>query len=451
MIGLLLLLLSCHYFFEPSKRYISIFLLFALATAAFQLIPTSFLTLPAIGLSKSYDWLLLFLVFLLLVRPSILINSGAWREFGNIKLFLALLIFLVLYSVFIENIEFSVALRVFRNFVFIVFILVFCELDKSELEKVFRLIVIATSVASVVYCLQNVVGDTLLNNVGGDDTVNYFAEPPMIKGVVRFYNLPVLVAPILFLVLYDKKVVPAKWRTTLIIPNALACLLSQHRNLILAVLICFIVNYIIQHKISFGKLAMVIFAGCIIAFGINKFTNDRLSEGFTDLQDIASNGITSRDLATAEMAELSTSKFRIYHFYERLEYIMHDFMHATFGLGLLTEDSRFVKQLDFRIGLTDETYKVTQVDTSDIAWSLFIINFGILGTIIFISVYTNLLKRFYSSRHDKKMIAGVLYIILLLFTSFYGCNLISQATFCMLMLFAAYQFKLKWFVQVPAS
>jgi len=59
MIGLVIFLLAVYFFLYNEKRYISIFCIFMLATSGFQLIPVDLITLPAAGVSKPYDWVLM--------------------------------------------------------------------------------------------------------------------------------------------------------------------------------------------------------------------------------------------------------------------------------------------------------------------------------------------------------------------------------------------------------
>jgi len=228
----------------------------------------------------------------------------------------------------------------------------------------------------------------------------------------------------------------------LVLPNVLAIVFAQHRNLILAVLVCVLIFYVVRKNISIIRIALICFVSLLLLAGVDKMIDNRLSEGFTDLEHIAANGLSSADLMTAQLGEMSTSEFRFYLFYERINYITRDFWHSLFGIGLITEDSRVVKTLNFNIGLIDDTGGIIQVDTSDIAWSSMIIYFGIAGTIIFMAIYTGFLKRFYTLRSDSTMMVGFLFIINLLCTSFYGVTIISQPTICLLMLFGAYHYLL---------
>jgi len=443
MVGLFILLLALYFYFEPEKKHLSVFFLFSLLTAGFQCIPVQWIVLPGLGIGKSYDWMLIFLGIIFCLKPAIFLKASLWKEFSHVKLFILVLLGLLFYSIYIQNIEPSISVRVFRNFIFIISIFFFCTLEKIEIKKVFRLIVYFTSFAAFLYCLQNFIHISLLNTVL-DNYQPSTMELQVNNGIARYYNLPVYVVPVLFFLLFDDKMVRGKIRWLCMSMNGLAIVYSQHRNLLLSILVCLILYYVIRNRIGIGKLVFVSLLSFISLIGIDSMLGNRFSEGFTEMRGIFNNGLNENDLMAANMADMSTSEFRFYLFYERWNYVTKDLTHSLFGIGLVTEDSRVARSLRFNVGgSTDDTGTIAQVDTSDIAWAPLLIHFGIAGTIIFLSVYFNLLKRFYKYRNDKNMIVGFLFLISLFFTSFYGILMISQFTISLLMLFAAYHYRLK--------
>jgi hypothetical protein len=124
-----------------------------------------------------------------------------------------------------------------------------------------------------------------------------------------------------------------------------------------------------------------------------------------------------------------------------------------FGVGLLTEDSRLTSLLRFNIGLPDEANGVTQVDTGDIIWSVLILQFGIAGILFFIIYYVSFAIKFLAYKNNPIAQIGVLLIVFLFITSFYGTSILQPYTTCMIMLFAAYLYVLKEFetVEDPES
>ena len=396
--------------------------------------------MPEIGLTKSYDWIIVFLLFALFVHPRAFFDRKRWRQFRWINIFFLFLVLLVFYSIWVQQVELSVSLRVFRNYIFVILVYIFCELSREDIEKVFKWIVYFTSLASVIYCLQLVVGTSLLNNLLDDySTIDLQVN----NGLARYYNIPVLVTPVLFLLLFDKTIVPRRLKWLFALPVFGAVLLSQHRNLLLAILACCFVYYIIQHKIGIPKVAFMLLLSGLVLMGVNKITDNRFSEGFSDLGGMFEKGITRNDIIMADLGQLSTSEFRFYHFYERISFVSENPMRSVFGGGLLSEDSHVVRNLRFNIGLPNDVTDVTQVDTGDIVWSLLVIHFGLVGTVLFILMYLNILGRFYRARADVKMMVGFLFLLNLLFISFYGMSIVIPPVTCMTMLFVVYQYKLQ--------
>ena len=84
--------------------------------------------------------------------------------------------------------------------------------------------------------------------------------------------------------------------------------------------------------------------------------------------------------------------FRILHAQERLNYITQNAQNTIFGLGNISEEN-FSEV--FEIGLLEESGRITQLDTGDIAWSTFFIRLGLLGTVFYLFIFVRLLLNFY--------------------------------------------------------
>lgn len=84
--------------------------------------------------------------------------------------------------------------------------------------------------------------------------------------------------------------------------------------------------------------------------------------------------------------DTNTFAFRINHFYERLRHVLdnNNLLVNLFGFGFITEDTSIAQKFNFEIGIINKFQNVTQIDTTDIVWSKLIINFGILGTVVFV-------------------------------------------------------------------
>ena len=101
MIGLALFFASVYFYFNPAKRFISIFLLFALVTACFQILPLKLILVP--GVTKPYDWVFLFFGIILILQPKHILNLQVWKRHLILLVFFLYLIFLFFYRGFSQN------------------------------------------------------------------------------------------------------------------------------------------------------------------------------------------------------------------------------------------------------------------------------------------------------------------------------------------------------------
>ena len=122
------------------------------------------------------------------------------------------------------------------------------------------------------------------------------------------------------------------------------------------------------------------------------------------------------DIEDVELDTESTLLFRLAHFYERYLITTETNIGTIFGVGFMTEGSQYTyNNFNFIIGLTDKTTnEVIQVDTSDIAWSLLIIRYGILGSLIIIAFYVYFII-FYGKRQSNGVcLSMMLYLIFII-------------------------------------
>lgn len=431
MLGALGFLLAIILFFGQ-YRYISIFIVFVLVTAGFQMIPLKYMTLSELGITKSYDWVLLFEGTVLILKPDLLFNFSIWKENKSLLLYGLILLLLLINSIFLLGIEPSVSIRVFRGLLFFTTLLIFTQLSVEEIRKVFYLIIVATSISALLYCLQQVLHVTLLNKIHTDDIgTNSFTE--------RYYNLPVYIYPAIFFLLLHKSLFKSHYTYLILIVTAI--LLSQHRNLLLAVILCFVIHYLFIRRFSLSKLFFALII-CLSAFTLgNVIWNNRFSKGFDDISH-TSIGVSPVAYYDVDLTELSTFEFRKLLLQERMSYILETRKASLLGIGLLTDDSKKASQLNFNIGMSDGYGNVSQIASSDITWSTLILQLGLTGLITFILFHLALLKNYFSLRNDAYMQVGILFIVCLLITSFFSNTIVQPYITTLLMLFSAYHFNL---------
>lgn len=435
MIGLCCLLPAIYYYLS-GRAWLAVFLLFFLATAGFQMVPVQWMVLPPLGVTKAYDWVLLFTGAIIFIRPQVFAGFFVWKHFRVLAVYCLFLVVLLLYSIFVKEIEVSVAVRVFRNFIFFISLFLFLPLQIVDFEKIWKLVVYATSIASVLYCLQPLLHMGLLNKVISNLDVD--REGSIVS---RYYNVPVFICPVLFFLFFPKHTFPIRFRNIQLGINVLAVLFTQHRNLMIAVLLCFFLYLIINNKVRLGNAIMYCILSVGILIGVDEFTGKRLSKGVEDIGNTSLNRQVVQ-FHTIVLSDLSTTEFRKLVFLERLRFVWKDETRSVFGIGLMTDDSKKARSLRFYIGAPDDDGNISQVANIDIVWAGMILQLGILGSLIFIFLHLFLIRIFFTQKRDQYMQTGIFYIVSLFISSFYGSIIVMPYTMCMIMLFAAYYFRI---------
>jgi len=433
MVGLLGLVLA-FYFYPGPKRFISVWLLFFLATAGFQLLPLTWVLFPKAGISKPYDWVLVFTAALFFIQPKYLLQSPVWKQFKPIVYFLGLLIVLFGYSIFFRDIEVQVVVRVFRNFAIFIVLFHFVLLDLSEFRKVFQGIVYATTLASLVYCLQPLLHAEFLNKITAD------INESVAEDTSRFYNIPVFVYPVVFFLFYSKHAFSIRFRYLLLTINLLAILLTQHRNMLLAGGICFVIFLVLQNRITVRNALLYSIMAIAGFMAADAFLGQRLSKGIDNVSGLSLNTSAVR-FSDVALSDLNTTRFRQLLVTERFRYVTASDTRAVLGIGLMTDDSRKAKSLNFYIGIPDDDGNISQIANVDIVWASLLLQLGIPGTLLFCWLHLWLMKKFYQRKVDNYLQVGILYLASLLITSLYGSMIAMPYTICLVMLFAAYHYR----------
>jgi hypothetical protein len=423
-------LLPAVYYYLTGKAWLAVFLLFFLMTAGFQMIPVRLMVMPSMGVSKVYDWVLLFTGAIFLFKPQLFANLQVWKHVKWLVIYGIFLLVALIYSIFVVEIEVPVAVRVFRNFVFFISIFLFLPLTVHDLERIWRLVIYTSSVAAAIYCTQPFTHIGLLNLVISDLT-------SMANNPIRFYNVPVFICPVIFFFFFPHHIFQIRFRNVLLAINLLAVVLTQHRNLVITVVLCYFLFLVMNKRLKLANALVY----CVLAGGIliaaDDFMDKRLSKGMEDLGKV-SMARQAAQFHTVALSDLSTTEFRKLLFMERLRYVSQNETRCFFGIGLITDDSKKAKRLRFYIGAPDDDGNISQVANIDIAWAGMLLQLGIVGTGLFIWLHVILISKFFSHKHDPYMQTGILYLVSLFITSIYGSVIAMPYTMCMTMLFLAY-------------
>ena len=161
-------------------------------------------------------------------------------------------------------------------------------------------------------------------------------------------------------------------------------------------------NIAITSKVG---LSILMFFSISFTLIVSSDFSERLSSVAAETNDI------SRDEQSGNFS------YRILHAQERLEFIMNDPVMSIRGFGYLHEKN--LKKVLFVYGTN---HGQQQLDTGDIAWSLFFIRLGFLGIFLYLIMYFTIVKTYYINRNKKIcLIFSSMLISYLIFTSLGNC------------------------------
>ncbi len=198
------------------------------------------------------------------------------------------------------------------------------------------------------------------------------------------WSPPYLAIYFLFYVILNKEY-KNKQRVLYIFILLLPTFLSFHRSNIAAVALSLVAVLFLYQDSFAAKFKKIILIGILsipIGLLLINMINDR--GGSSDVASVLNGEYV--DIDYVEELQGNTFSFRIAHLYERYMYVAGNTVKHLFGAGFVHEDSFYVRQnFDFIIGLRDETTgEIIQIDTSDISWSVLILRFGIIGTLLYL-------------------------------------------------------------------
>lgn len=422
---MLLLLILAFVWYSKGKRELSVLTFFGFLTSGYQLIPEIVFT-AGVGL-KPTDYAILFLLGVVAMEWF----SGKRKELIEILprfsiIFLAFIALAAAVSIFIYKIPIVEVVKSARSYFLLLTPILFYTLTKDELERVFKFLFRITIFLSIVYILQPIFDTQLLVGFYTEGKTSFMG----LFKIARFYNTPTYLYIFFFFALYNSNFTK-KQKLIYTSIMTLPILLCMHRSLLLAFIVVILFNHF-RAKIKKIYPILIVILVALIPF-LGSISGNILDTKIA--QDIiGSVEIEPEDFVPGELGD-ATFTFRVLHFLERIYYASQNFMNLLFGMGFMMEGSDYtINNFDFIVGLeNEETGFANQVDTSDIAWSVFVIRFGIIGTVIYL-IYYFLLMKFFSARINKSIAKVVFSVMLLLFiTSFTSIEIVKMEFITMLL------------------
>lgn len=207
------------------------------------------------------------------------------------------------------------------------------------------------------------------------------------------------------------------WFLVFVVPIILNVKMTYVVSIVLMIGVYIMVGSNIS-KFKKTLLLIVLSVSSVVMVATNDKIFSRFSEMTTNIQSLSEDDMHADNFS-----------FRLLHARERLNYIIQDPIMFIRGVGFIAEKN--IKRDMFRVGLYDrEMRKIRQIDTGDIAWSLFFCRLGIGGIVIFLIFYFKLITTFWNRRHDDSMSAYMLTVlcVFLFFTSL-GNTIIAMDDF----------------------
>ncbi|GAB4024747.1 hypothetical protein [Spirosoma koreense] len=417
MLGILLLVLA-FILFAVQRYYASLLIFFGFATNGFMCIPPAFI-LSGTSIDKTSDLCVLFILGILIYRfKTIVLIFKNESIFKWIMFFLLFIIIDTFYSLQILKYDTVGVIRVFRHNLIFLSLGVFFMVPKSELLRVWHTVAVITVFQCILFLIQLPTGIVLL-----DATIKVTINNMESIGWVRYYNTPTFLIPALFyfLFMYKSK---RKWLQWLVVGLLITTEIApMHRSHILTVALVASI-YVLSKQSNFQRivyLALLIVVG-VGALSINS-VNTRVLGGVEDLENTF---YAKRSLSDLDYNQEDTFAYRMAHLAERANYISREVGSCIFGVGLLSEDTPQAKKLPFEAGLfNDRIGRKSQVETSDIVWSLLILYMGFVGTAIFIALSLKYLLLFYRNRYVNISVVGLLTLSTVLLLSFTSTELVQ--------------------------
>jgi hypothetical protein len=331
--------------------------------------------------------------------------------------FVLFLIIAIIIDISINNTSVESAIRTTRGWLFLSFILVMPNISSDTISRVLRIIFIVTSIQILLFLTQPLLGHSLLS--GKYHRIFIYDS----EEVVRYGNIPTYWLFSFWYLMYAKSN-NNLLRRILITLYLFAVGLSITRSRILSIALTYTISATLFHKKlhSLGKVVLIGLLIIVLVQLIFPALEARVVEGINEVAIVFS---SADDIMS--IASRGNIIFRVMHFWERALYIIDDPLRTIFGMGFITE-SMFDKNL-FSIGLKDEYGNTIQLDTADISWSILIIRYGFLGTVLLTYFIAFFVYFFFKYREITYAKIGLCYMISILLISFASSMLTAATTF----------------------
>ena len=429
MIALLLCLIALFLYYK-NKKALSLTIFYILAFRGMGLIP-----FMSNGI-KTPDMAIVYIV--VICFTSLITHKRGFYKRDKLSKFLyALGLYLILScSVSYFYYEFSLIqiITVVRGYLYFLSYFILRDLTLEQHKKLFSYLSIITFVSCIAFILQIPLERPLLFT---RDELN-FDQRERYGGFLRFTNIPPLRDLFFFLSFfafsYYSQQIKTKYQKII---YSLAILLSFGRTVTISSFGILIAALSYRNKKYITWIVLIL----MFCYPFIAFLTDSLNkrDSSLDIEMLAKGEY--KNYTTGYKAESTTLTYRFAWVYERWEYIkQRPLIEQLFGLGFISEeDPEASRRYKFRVidyGAQSDTFQL--IYSADIAYGNFITRWGLLGTIVLLTIWFYLLSYFWKHRRN-----GLAYAALALWVYIFMCSFSSRGmseTNTMINFFALYAY-----------
>lgn len=372
---------------------------------------------------KDTGILLYLLLFIsLLFRKKVTFNHFLFKK--SIGLFFSFLILSSCIDLAINNYQVGDVIRNLRNWIFLTVVFIHPAFSMETIKKALNIIVTVTAALELVLLIQSITGIHIL----GDERVYNFQGQIISRGVK-----PPVYSIISILLVYSNYFNFSKTKKWIYILILFApIVMSLKMSYFMAVMIGIFLLEIKFNFLNLKKIIPLTIGIAIVFLGIFTYSNVFKHRFFETVRQTES-------IAAGEVE--GNFSYRIFHFVERFNYCMEEPQTAIFGIGSVSEEN-FNKNV-FHLGQPDSSTgkSIAQLNTGDIAWSLLILRFGLLGIFIFLVLYISIMRKFIIYKQNKIALVFASYMLMNLVFFSLTNTIIVESEFFIFPLLLAHKIK----------
>ena len=402
MLGLLSISLFCLGFlsFFTKNKHLTLIVIFILTSSYFKLVSGFFYVGSATLQHGDLALLLIFALIPFRARTHEKELNGIKKALIVFFLFIGISIF---YDYTIRGTSLMQIFRTTRSLGYLLFFILISSFNFYHYKKLFKFLIITTTIHAVAYISQYVFGYSYTSNL---DELKVITSNEF--GGARYTNGPTYLIPVIILSIYfirDKIKL-----FSLLSVLSMTIILGQSRGVVISGL-CILFSYLVINKKMKIFIFLKAFASISIVFILLIYFFPIIGERFNLLQNEISiiNGLNYDRLEY--FSQKGSFIFRLGLTYERFMYVVEDGMRMLLGVGFVP-DMDITKPI-FILGTHSPMLPTgfEQYNSIDIFFPNIITRYGLLGSIIYMIIILRIVSFSYLNR--KLVFGKILFIYLI--------------------------------------